>query len=675
MAILNENTTIGGIRILDKLNEGGERGKIYGPATTAGSAGAYTLNIKDITSLYSGLMLVVILHIQSNITTPTLNINNLGAKQIAIYNDNNGYTQPATIDAYDANNPLLLIYDGTRFRLINITRATWERIENKPEMVPLSHASTQPTYGVGSSTNYGHVKLQNNLTATTTGSALDATQGKILDDSVVKYGANVGGDLDALRTIGMYSGSFSNGPNGSTEWGSVIVQWSNAPSTNNKPNGSNTPSYVNQIFIKEGNGQKMYFRTTNSDSSWGPWKEIVTTDMLSGGSAIPPGTGNYLNEATGVSLIGQRAAAPAFTAPTGETLLGQLPSSLGSYYVTINYPSTTQIQIKRYDATTHDLYGSAQTITLTKACNEISPLLDYSGYLWFAGVYSNTATDPVAFIKKLTYGSSTASSATIDWTREITGAEYQEWSGSSNTNFSRIKMIGGKDGYLVCSFGYYSSSSSEASNFGYIWRFDGTSSIATPNSWPIYGANITMHIADSGRIYFVIPNNNGIKIDYASSFTSYLQEIFSTSSSYFDPAIFDPKSEWFYSQYLSGSGTSAKYTREFLKLNGGTSVSTTNMSDKYVDRKQEAKLLCYDGNYVIYKIGTTIIIRDESREAVMSGGAGLGLYSVEDNEFVCIFPMCCMYESCRLDYTNNKFYINQGNGKELVYEFTKLPTV
>lgn len=49
---------------------------------------------------------------------------------------------------------------------------------------PQNHASSNPTYGVGDSGKYGHVKLANNLTTTGTGSALDARQGKALKDAL-----------------------------------------------------------------------------------------------------------------------------------------------------------------------------------------------------------------------------------------------------------------------------------------------------------------------------------------------------------------------------------------------------------------------------------------------------------------------------------------------------------
>ncbi len=60
--------------------------------------------------------------------------------------------------------------------------ATKAEVDAKASM---SHASPDAIYGVGNSSSYGHLKLANNLTTTTTsGIALSANQGKVLDDKI-----------------------------------------------------------------------------------------------------------------------------------------------------------------------------------------------------------------------------------------------------------------------------------------------------------------------------------------------------------------------------------------------------------------------------------------------------------------------------------------------------------
>lgn len=58
---------------------------------------------------------------------------------------------------------------------------------------PKSHASTASTYGLGTTSNYGHVKTVNGLTtsAHADGLALSAYQGKVLNDSISTLNSNI----------------------------------------------------------------------------------------------------------------------------------------------------------------------------------------------------------------------------------------------------------------------------------------------------------------------------------------------------------------------------------------------------------------------------------------------------------------------------------------------------
>ena len=76
-------------------------------------------------------------------------------------------------------------------------------------MTPISHASSGTTYGVGTTTNFGHCKTINNLTQAShiDGTALSAYQGKVLNDKIINgakilYGTYTG-DGTATRTISL----------------------------------------------------------------------------------------------------------------------------------------------------------------------------------------------------------------------------------------------------------------------------------------------------------------------------------------------------------------------------------------------------------------------------------------------------------------------------------------
>ena len=88
---------------------------------------------------------------------------------------------------------------------------------------PTSHASSSTMYGVGTSTEYGHLKVADNLTTTTSGTALSANQGKVLNDSITKIENNT-------TLIKNSNGGFAAGTGAVTNHGGAIGE--NANSTN-----------------------------------------------------------------------------------------------------------------------------------------------------------------------------------------------------------------------------------------------------------------------------------------------------------------------------------------------------------------------------------------------------------------------------------------------------------
>ena len=132
---------------------------------------------------------------------------------------------------------------------------------------------------------------------------------KIMVDNIAHLFANKASyiqasnqNLDTLRTKGFYSGTFTNGPAGASQvYGSCIVQETTFGSS----------QYVNQIFIPEGNDEDLYWRTTNSPTSWGAWKNAGAgggTAGLDGGF----GTSN-----TGSNVAAKVVVLPGFTRSVG----------------------------------------------------------------------------------------------------------------------------------------------------------------------------------------------------------------------------------------------------------------------------------------------------------------------------------------------------------------------
>lgn len=82
---------------------------------TTGTGAAYVATVEGITALTTGLMITVIPHVVSTSTTPTLNVNGLGAKQIRrqLSTSTAGTTAGSSASWLTANKPVLLQYNGT----------------------------------------------------------------------------------------------------------------------------------------------------------------------------------------------------------------------------------------------------------------------------------------------------------------------------------------------------------------------------------------------------------------------------------------------------------------------------------------------------------------------------------------------------------------------------------
>lgn len=87
-------------------------------AASSADGVAYTATIPGVTSLYAGLKITVLLDKTSTSTSPTLNINGLGAKAIRQPLSTNSFSSTTASSASWLNKaaPITLIYNGTLWR-------------------------------------------------------------------------------------------------------------------------------------------------------------------------------------------------------------------------------------------------------------------------------------------------------------------------------------------------------------------------------------------------------------------------------------------------------------------------------------------------------------------------------------------------------------------------------
>lgn len=646
MAILNQDTTIGGVNVYDAIAGGG---KVYGPVTTTGTGSAYVATIEDgPESLYTGLLLVIIPHTISMSTTPTLNVNSLGAKRVCLYGDEDtsAILSPGALDTYHANKPLLLMYDGSYFRVLNFNEVLWSNINGKPS-------------------DYNFLMKAN------TGTTQYATFSAIPSPST---------DLNSSWAI--VSGTASDGPV------SISGHW-NVIQMPGSLNIANTSGLQLAMSCKSDSGDAEAYIRYKYNGSWKDWQQLGGAN----GTAIPPSSStSALDGATSIQLLGIQEAQTAedeeFVAPEGETLVGQLPSSKGSYYVTTIVNSTTTncvISFKLYNSSTF-AYVRTLTNTISERVRSYDILMGADGTFWIAFTpYSVTNTGGNK-LRRIYMSSSSSTSFTTSYTRTFTETEIKKYAGGTSASYQyrpylTLFFANGQHCWAGLTTCPSSTTSSTRSYSDYLLHISSSTALEEDTDFrfktimesdyagsAILGMNYGSYaygfenISNSSRDYCTI---------YAINSSGTKTQIWYDDDIQFTPSKFNKKLQGWWREATSGSGTFAYLIRTLYRLNGASALTAKNLSGKYWSDRQMIYMEAVGNlNYVIFKL----VSNDEGYNENESGGIGLGLYSFDKNEFIYIWPFTGKYESCRLDVAKNRFYINQGDGTELVYTFATLPT-
>lgn len=108
--------------LANKVKEAGAGGDAI--ITTAGTGAAYTAAVPGITALTAGVKVTIVTHTVSTTTTPTLNVNNLGAKQIRRRLSNIVSSLEAGYAAswLASGKPFTVMYDGTYWVVEDMTK-------------------------------------------------------------------------------------------------------------------------------------------------------------------------------------------------------------------------------------------------------------------------------------------------------------------------------------------------------------------------------------------------------------------------------------------------------------------------------------------------------------------------------------------------------------------------
>lgn len=112
--------------------------------TTSGDGSAYTATVDGISALTAGMKVTIIPHVTSTTTSPTLNVNSLGAKSIRMpITYNSSATSVGSIASWIVKNiPITVEYDGSYWKTISCPRPSAQYLYGT---VPVSNGGTGAT--------------------------------------------------------------------------------------------------------------------------------------------------------------------------------------------------------------------------------------------------------------------------------------------------------------------------------------------------------------------------------------------------------------------------------------------------------------------------------------------------------------------------------------------------
>lgn len=116
------------------------------PVPTAGTGSAYTANVPHIKSLTAGMKFTMIPHVVSTAVSPTLNVNNLGAKPIRQRLSNStASTVPGSEAGWlAAGKPVEVMYDG-QFWIVDFVRPN---LASAYGVLPIANGGTGGSYAI-----------------------------------------------------------------------------------------------------------------------------------------------------------------------------------------------------------------------------------------------------------------------------------------------------------------------------------------------------------------------------------------------------------------------------------------------------------------------------------------------------------------------------------------------
>jgi hypothetical protein len=162
--------------------------------TTSGDGSAYTATVDGISALTTGMKVTIIPHVTSTTTSPTLNVNSLGAKSIRMpITYNSSATSVGSVTSWIIKNiPITVEYDGRYWRTINCPRPSAQHLYGT---VPVSNGGTGLTSVTSNSflVGNGTSNMADNMAEKTPSEVLD-----LITDGSISVTIDSAGDANVL---------------------------------------------------------------------------------------------------------------------------------------------------------------------------------------------------------------------------------------------------------------------------------------------------------------------------------------------------------------------------------------------------------------------------------------------------------------------------------------------
>lgn len=183
MDMSNKMKTFNGMEIYDEA----VRTQVNG-IKTAGTGAAYTATVKAIDTLTAGVGFIMIPHIASTTTAPTLNVNSLGAKNIRLRLSSAAKSTIAlpNADFIASGYPIKVIYDGSQWIIDDIAQPD---VNGLYGTVPVNKGGTGATTvagarnALGLGNTSGALPIANGGTGATSATAARKALGLSRDDT------------------------------------------------------------------------------------------------------------------------------------------------------------------------------------------------------------------------------------------------------------------------------------------------------------------------------------------------------------------------------------------------------------------------------------------------------------------------------------------------------------